>query len=247
MKRFTFFALGAFLMCAGRIYFKSEASRAVPLLLPAITDIAPRSIAQGARGEGESATDSFATANVDEARYINLMDMKRSGPLLTRLRFVDDTGCLSGTFRKVFEVENLEFDRLSQIVARVRAQVGELQIEHAKVTRDYNTIEFTVETFPAEGGRLYDEMMASCSSILGGGSRGEAFSVLCGEQIERAFGGAMGCDRIRGMISRTGTDSWTVMVSNHGDAGPGMDEMYRFDSFAEMQSKLGPLAQLVSR
>lgn len=66
----------------------------------------------------------------------------------------------------------------------------------------------------------------------------DAFAGLCGEQIEESLGRAMGCDRMKGEISRT-AHGWTVIVSNLGHVGPSVGRMYQFSSLADMKKEMG--------
>jgi len=127
-------------------------------------------------------------ASAAPKKWALLAELYKQKLMTSRLSFVDNAGTLNPAIASVFDLTPDEHATLSQAIGAAREKLETLERANATVTRqpDGNVV-IEIKPFPAAGGPVYDELMASISQALGP-DRNEAFMTICADQVEKALG-----------------------------------------------------------
>lgn len=120
------------------------------------------------------------------ARLSALVETKKDG--LSAISLLNFNGQIDELFAQLYDLSPDERAKLNKTVATTRDTVNRLELSHTQVARIApNQVQFTVEPFPAEGGKVYDAALAEIAATLGP-DRYKAFLKLSGESVEHGLG-----------------------------------------------------------
>lgn len=137
--------------------------------------------------------DAVMVASTPQSRLelLRLLDEWQKQRLLSfRVEVFDQQKHLSPALKQLLNISEAEAAVLNGATDGVLRRIGEIEARHATARRDPETgaIVMTVPSFPSEGGRLYDELVAKFAAVLGP-ERNEVFQQIGAPSFEYSFGG----------------------------------------------------------
>lgn len=180
----------------------------------------------------------------------HLQQRKLVNPVISIL---NREGRLDQGFIGLFALTPSEQDQLQSEIDRVRQNLANLERANAKLTRDERgNIVVAVQPFPAEGGKVYDEMMQAMADVLGR-ERNDVFRKIGVDQLEKSLGrfGAAERTYVFGydVTERPGQPPYTFedkVVQRQMQGGSSSStSRTRFRSFEDLTKSVGPIVSIL--
>ena len=165
--------------------------------------------------------------------------------------FLGPDGKLTSAFVGLFDLKPAEQESMQAAIERARVKLADLESANGKITRDANgDIVMSIQPFPTEGGKIYDETLNDIATILGF-ERNDAFRRLSNYWFEQAFGNfgvgertyVFGYDERESQGPYTFHDT-TVTRSSRGIIGRN-EGGYAFRTFDELAAHAGPIVSVL--
>jgi RNA polymerase sigma factor (sigma-70 family) len=175
-------------------------------------------------------------------KLITEMRQKRWSPIMGL--FLGDDGKADGSFVSLFGLDPKEEARTQAAVDRARTKLAELERDHGVVTRDAEgNVVLKVQPFPSEGGKIYDQLLAEFSQILGP-ERYDAFRQIALQGCERSFGQFGIGERTYTFSHRDNTFTVNDRIITEGPNGPVFQSgtNHTFKTFDALVAYVGPIA-----
>lgn len=181
-----------------------------------------------------------------------LVEFQQEKMVRPALTFFDREGKLNDSFASLFALTPDERARLERSVQDARQKLAELEHSNSKLSRDEKgNFVVAVQPFPAEGGKVYDEVMQAFSNVLGP-DRNDAFRKIGAEQFEITLGRFGAAERTYtfgyDLSERPGqpyTFQDKVQQRSPGGGLSGNTNNTRFRTYEELAARVGPIISIL--
>jgi len=181
-----------------------------------------------------------------------LVEFQKGKMVRPSLTFFDRQGRLNDSFASLFALTPAERARLEESVHDARQKLAKLEHSNSKVSRDEKgNFVVAVQPFPAEGGKVYDEVMQAFSNVLGP-DRNDAFRTIGAEQFEITLGRFGAAERTYtfgyDLSERPGqpyTFQDKVEQRSPGGGLSGNTNNTRFRTYEELEARVGPIISIL--
>jgi hypothetical protein len=181
-----------------------------------------------------------------------LVEFQQGKMVRPSLTFFDRQGKLNDSFASLFALTPVERARLEESILEARQKLAKLEHSNSTISRDEKgSFVVAVQPFPAEGGKVYDEVMQAFSNVLGP-DRNDAFRKIGAEQFEITLGRFGAAERTYtfgyDLSERPGqpyTFQDKVEQRSPGGGLSGNTNNTRFRTYEELAARVGPIISIL--